>query len=45
MISKIEKYYEMKMPEINRIEEFMVLFYQMRPNLDPSKKDLDVSLA
>ena len=32
-ISKIEKYYEMKMQEIVSIEEFMQLFYEMRPQL------------
>ena len=32
-ISKIEKYYDMKMQDIVSIEEFMHLFYEMRPQL------------
>jgi ATP-dependent RNA helicase DeaD len=32
-ISKIERCYEMKMQEIVSIEEFMHLFYEMRPQL------------
>ena len=32
-ISKIEKYYDMKMQEIMSIEEFMHLLYEMRPQL------------
>ena len=32
-ISKIEKYYDMQMQEIVSIEEFMQLFYEMRPQL------------
>lgn len=31
LLSKIEKYYEMKMLEISSIEEFMKIFYEMRP--------------
>lgn len=30
-ISKIERYYEMKMQEIVSIKEFMQIFYEMRP--------------
>jgi superfamily II DNA/RNA helicase len=32
-ISKIERHYEMKMQEIVSIEEFMNIFYEMRPQL------------
>ena len=32
-ISKIERHYEMKMQEIVSIEEFMNLFYEMKPQL------------
>ena len=32
-ISKIERHYEMKMKEIVSIEDFMNIFYEMRPQL------------
>lgn len=32
-ISKIEKYYQMQMDEIENIDQFMEIFYQMRPQL------------
>jgi ATP-dependent RNA helicase DDX19/DBP5 len=32
-ISKIEKYYQMEMDEIENIDQFMEIFYKMRPQL------------
>ena len=32
-MSKIEKYYETEMQDIKNIDEFMNLFYEMRPSL------------
>jgi ATP-dependent RNA helicase DDX19/DBP5 len=39
LMKKISEYWEKDIQQINSFEEFMKLFYDMRPNLKPGEKD------